>query len=50
MDSKYAACKLKKIYLNKLKMKLVPLGYEQSYGIIKLWISLLWVRKIWISS
>lgn len=34
MDSKYAGRKLKKIYLNKLKMKWVPLGYEQSYGII----------------
>lgn len=34
MDSKYAGSELKKLYLNKLKMKSVSLGYEQSYGII----------------
>lgn len=34
MDSKYAGRKLKKIYLTELKMKSVPLGYKQSYGII----------------
>lgn len=33
MDSKYAGRKFKK-NLNKLKMKSVPLGYKQSYGII----------------